>query len=333
MDIVGGSLAGLSTAISIKQRNKSIQVVVHEKHRKIGYNHEGRRCAEAHSVSDEWAKWIPKGKSIFNNIKKAYVEVGNYKRTLEADSGFGYILNRQEFICQLGREAEKLGTIIQTGDKVKSVSNLDGDFIIDASGCPSTIKREIGIDKGIKGITFQQTIEDPDSFIADTIKVYYDGRFGYFWIFPRDPEKKEVNVGLGVFGDFNINLKELLEEFKEEKNIHGKVNYVLGGLIPLGLQRPFIYKNILFVGDAGVGAFPFTGQGIYRALYSGELAGICIANGYPKRYPFKVNQAFIKWEFMGRIFALFNVRFRKINPNLVLASLKNFGRFVEFAHI
>lgn len=176
-------------------------------------------------------------------------------------------------------------------------------------------------------------MEDPNNFISDTIKIFYDGRFGYFWIFPRDPVKKEVNVGLGVFGDSEYNLKELLEDFKREKNIQGKVNYVLGGLIPLGLQKPFKYQNILFVGDAGVGSFPFTGQGIYRALLSGELAGRCLANGIPNKYPYMVNQAFIKWEFMGRIFALFNIRFRKINPKLVLTSLKNFGRFVEITHI
>ena len=39
VDIVGGSLAGLSTAISLKENDNSIKVVVHEKHKKIGYNH------------------------------------------------------------------------------------------------------------------------------------------------------------------------------------------------------------------------------------------------------------------------------------------------------
>lgn len=333
IDIVGGSIGGLSTAISIMQRNKSIKVVVHEKHKKIGYNHDGRRCGEAHSVTDEWAKWVPKGKSIFNEITKAYVEVGDYKRTVETEPGFGYILNRQEFISQLGRDAEKLGALIQTDDKVKSISDLDGDFIIDASGCPSSIKREIGIDKGLKGLTLQHTIEDSNCFIADTIKVFYDAMYGFFWIFPRDPEKKEVNVGVGTYGDFDFNLKELLEDFKQKNNVQGKVNYVLGGLVPMGLQRPFMYKNILFVGDAGVGTFPFTGQGNYRALLSGDLAGKCIANGKPNKYPHMINQAFIKWQVMARIFAIFNLRFRKINPDLVLTSLILFGKFVELAHI
>ena len=45
----------------------------------------------------------------------------------------------------------------------------------------------------------------------------------------------------------------MLENFKKENGISGKINHVTGGPVPLGLQRPLIYKNIIFVGDAGVG--------------------------------------------------------------------------------
>ena len=182
-------------------------------------------------------------------------------------------------------------------------------------------------------MTLQHTIEDSNCFIADKIRMIFDGGYGYYWIFPRNPEKKEVNVGFGTFGIYDYNLKELLEEFKKKNNIQGKVNYVLGGLLPLGLQRPFKYKNILFVGDAGVGTFPFSGQGIYRALLSGDIAGKCIAKGITKKYPYMINQAFIKWQVFGKIFYHINFRFRKINPELVLSSLRNFGRFVEIVHI
>ncbi|KYK21890.1 hypothetical protein AYK24_08605 [Thermoplasmatales archaeon SG8-52-4] len=330
---MGGSISGLSTASSIKQKNKSIKVVVHEKHKLIGYNHEGRRCGEAHSIESEWDKWIPKGKSVFNNILSAEVEIGYFKRTVSRDPGTAFILNRPEFICQLAKDAENYGVEIQTNDKIKSISDLDGDFIIDASGCPSSIKRELGFDKGIKGMTLQHSIEDSNYFIPNKIKVIFDGKYGYYWIFPRNPEKREVNVGFGTCGIFDYNMKELLEDFKKKYNIQGKTNYVVGGLVPLGLQRPFMYKNILFVGDAGVGTFPFSGQGIYRALLSGDIAGKCIAKGITKKYPYLIYQAFIKWQVFGLLFYHINNRFRKINPELVLSSLRNFGRFVEVVHI
>ena len=318
VDIIGGSLGGLSAAISLKEKNKSVKVVVHEKYKKIGYNHEGRRCGEAYSIEAEWRKWFPEEKSYFNEITKVEAIAGDKKHLFHRQPGTAFMLNRQEFICQLARDAEKLGVIIQTDNKIKTVSDVDGEYIIDASGCPSSIKRELGLNRGIKGVGYQQTLENSNSFISNTLKIFFTGLYGYYWIFPRDPKKKEVNIGLGFCRNFNYNLKEMLEEFKEEQKIEGKINYVTGGLIPLGLQRPLMYENILFVGDAGVRTFLISGQGIYRALISGDIAGRCIACGYPKKYPHIINKEFIKWDIIGKIFTYTNFLNRKINPNLVL---------------
>jgi len=332
VDIVGGSLSGLSTALSLKKHDKKIKVVVHEKHKKIGYNHEGRRCGEAHSVESEWKKWKPIGKSIFNEIRRAETIVGDKTHILQRKPGTSCILNRQEFICQLARDAEQLGVEIHTNDKIKSVNDLDGEYIIDGSGCPSSIRRELDLDKGMRGITYQQTIEESNVFIADTVKIIFTGAFGYYWIFPRDPEKKEINLGVGLIGNFNCNLKEMLETFKEEQKIEGKINYVTGGLIPAGLQRPLMLENILFVGDAGVGTFPFTGQGIYRALISGDVAGRCIAHNYVKKYPYIIYQKFIKWDVVGKTFIYMNYIFRRVGPKPVLASLNYFSYLYDMIH-
>jgi flavin-dependent dehydrogenase len=325
VDIVGGSLGGLSTAITIKERDKSIDVTVHEKHKKIGYNHEGRRCGEAHILGDEWKRWRPTESSIFNMIKKMEITVGKKYYEFFYEPWKICILNRQEFIHQLGVKAKKLGVNIQTNDKIKSVNDLDGDYIVDASGCPSVIKRELKIDKGIKGVTYQQTLENSNFFDSDVMRVFYSGTLGYFWIFPRDPEKKEINIGVGFVGRLDFNLKEKLEEFKKENGITGKINYTLGGLIPGGFQKPVIYRNILFVGDTGVGAFPLTGEGIFRALLSGQLAGKCIANNNIKKYKFLVTRYFIKWNTIGNTITRINTVLREINPDLVLRSTNFFS--------
>ena len=332
IDIVGGSLGGLATAISLKEHDKDINVVVHEKHKKIGYNPEGRRCGEAHSIEGEWKKWKPLESSIFNKIKIVETIVGNKKYTLHRAPSTSCILNRQEFICQLAREAEKLGAEIRTNDRIKSIDDLDGDYIVDASGCPSSIKRELGLDRGIIGTTYQQTLEDSNWFVSDTVKIIFTGSLGYYWIFPRDPRKKEINLGVGVLGNITVNLKNMLESFKEEQDIRGKINYVLGGLIPAGLQKPLQYKNILFVGDAGVGTFPLTGQGIYRALMSGDIAGRYIAQGHPKKYSHIIMKEFIKWDVIGKTFIRMNYVFRRVGPKAVLTSLKYFTYFNRAIH-
>ena len=301
IDIVGGSLGGLATAISLKDRDKNLSVVVHEKYKKIGYNPEGRRCGEAHSIGGPWEKWKPLQSSVFNEIRLVETVIGNKKYVINREPGTACILNRQEFICQLARKADELGVEIRTGDKINSVNDLDGDYIVDASGCPSTIKRELRLDKGIRGITYQQTLEDCNVFVPNIMKVIFtDYSAGYFWIFPRNPEKKEVNLGVGVVIDTDYHLKETLEKFKEDQDIEGNINYIVGGLIPAGFQRPLKYKNILFVGDAGVGSFPLLGEGIYRALLSGDIAGYCLASDHPEWYTKIVYQKFIKWEVLGK---------------------------------
>jgi len=330
---VGGGISGISAALSIKKHNSSIDVTIYEKHKNIGYNPEGRRCAEAHSIEEEWCKWKPEKSSYFNNILEAETIIGNKVYKIQRKSDTAYILNRQEFICQLAREAEKLGAVIQTNNKIKTLDDLEGDVIVDASGCPSTLKRELNLKKGIVGHSYQQTLEEANCFNAKKIKIIYIREYGYFWIFPRNPEKREVNIGICLFLKYKNNLKDLLENFKKENGILGKINHVTGGLIPLGLQRPLIYKNIIFVGDAGVGTFPFTGQGIYRALISGDVAGLCIARKKLKNYPHIMNKMFIKWDVIGKTIYQINKVFREINPTLVLWMLNAFANMSSTLHL
>jgi len=283
-------------------------------------------------TESEWIKWKPEEKSIFNNITEAETIVGNKRYIFHRKLGESCILNRQEFICQLAREAKKLDVRIQTNDKVKTIDDLDGDYIIDASGCPSPIKRKLGLNKGIKGITYQQTLEDTNCFVPNKIKIIFTGKGGYYWIFPRDSSKDEINIGVGFFGMFNYNLKEMLETFKIEQKIEGKINHITGGVIPAGLQRPLRHRNVLFVGDSGVGTFPLTGQGIYRALISGDVAGKCIVKNYPEKYPYIINQKFIKWDVIGKALLRTNYVLRKIDSRLVLASLNYFSSFNKMIH-
>jgi len=295
--------------------------VVHEKYKEIGYNHEGRRCGEAHSVEREWIKWKPTNACIFNTILHADVTVGNHRYTAQRPPNVAFILNRQEFICQLSQDAKKRGVILQTNDKIRTIENLDGDLLVDASGCPSTVKRELDIGSGFIGTTYQQSLENANCFTGDTIQIIFVPSGGYFWIFPRNPEKKEVNVGVGFFGNADYDLRKILNKFKEKHQITGTVNYVVGGLIPLGLQPPFLLRNILFVGDAGVGAFPLTGQGIYRALLSGDIAGRCIAQNRLKKYPRIIRREFTHWNVIGSTFIRVNHVLKKINPALFLTTM------------
>ena len=336
VDIVGGSLGGLSAAIALKETDPTINVIIHEKHKIIGFNHEGRRCGEAHRIEDYCKKWMPEPSSVFCDILHAKVMVGSTEYHADRAPGTAFMLNRQAFISQLSKDAERLGAEIHTNDRITSLDTLDGDYIIDASGCPSIIRRQLGLPLGSYGTTYQQTIENSNCYVPNTIEVIFTSNIGYYWVFPRNPAMKEVNVGIGFLGgeqNHKHDLKADLEAFKKQRNITGTVNYTVGGLVSLGLQRPLRYKNILFVGDAGVGAFPLSGQGIYRALMSGDGAGRCIAKGEPGKYPLLMRREFIKWEMVSKVFMRTNLTFRKIRPNFYIESM-NFmaSHGYELAH-
>jgi flavin-dependent dehydrogenase len=329
---VGGSLSGLSTAITIKKCDKHIKVIVHEKNKEIGYNREGRRCGEGYCLYTEVNQWRPCGKSIYNVIKKQVFVVGEktYEMPTPSVTSSVVVLNRQEFIAQLGRTAANQGVDIQIDDRIKSIDSLEGDYIVDASGCPSMIRQELGFKTRRYGICYQQTLEDSNIFSSDTMKFFFFGSIGYYWIFPRNPQKKEINLGVGIPNTQPCHLKKMLETFKEEQNIEGTINYVTGGLVPTGLQRPLMHKNIVFVGDAGVGAFPVTGEGIPGALLSGEIAGRCIATGKVKQYPYRIRCATIKWDLAGKVFVKTGSLLQKIGTNAYVKTLDYFLRYFYF---
>lgn len=331
VDIIGGSLSGLATAISLKKSNPSVDVIIHEKHSKIGFNHEGRRCGEAHSLSFVSDFWTPPEDSICNVLKRGEVHCGSKVHRYSYSHSF--MLNRPKFIAHLGSLAEELDVIIQKHDLVDDIHQLSSDFIVDASGCPSSVKRNLGLGLGDVALTYQQTLVDANCFESDIIKLYYMGKVGYFWIFPRRPERSEVNVGMGCSGLHHTQpLKRMLQSFMDDQQIRGKVDYVSGGLIPVGLQPPFMKENVLFVGDSGVGTFPLTGQGIYRALISGELAGSLLADGKSKYYPKKILEMFVKWEIICKFFMKSSSVARHIDERVVYWMINRLLSMTKASH-
>ena len=55
------------------------------------------------------AKWKPNKKGCFNELKVCEIVAGKHRYLVDIEPGTGFILNRQEFIYQLGEEAKKLG--------------------------------------------------------------------------------------------------------------------------------------------------------------------------------------------------------------------------------
>ena len=106
---------------------------------------------------------------------------------------------------------------------------------------------------------------------------------GYAWIFPMGGG--EFNVGCGVFrssrGAETVNLKETLEAFVRSFPLAGELmasgeplSPLRGARLRCGLSgtKAAALPGVLLAGEAAGTTFPFSGEGIGKAMETGELA-------------------------------------------------------------
>ncbi|MGC8775450.1 MAG: geranylgeranyl reductase family protein, partial [Chlorobaculum sp.] len=119
--------------------------------------------------------------------------------------------------------------------------------------------------------------------LTDSIELHYDKSMlpGYGWVFPAGKER--TNIGVGVITRFKEQggLKRVFERFVGEnafvagklKNAFMEPGTLRAWPLPLGsFPGRRGQGNVLLAGDAGSFVDPLTGEGIYYALKSGELA-------------------------------------------------------------
>lgn len=122
-------------------------------------------------------------------------------------------------------------------------------------------------------------------FVLDRLIVSFDRSIipGYAWIFPI--RGGEYNVGCGIFyrnsKNDHTNLREMFSEFCREFPLMRKLMNQAEGRTPLqgaplrsGLRgvNPVGPGNLLAAGESIGATFPFTGEGIGKAMQTGELA-------------------------------------------------------------
>lgn len=104
----------------------------------------------------------------------------------------------------------------------------------------------------------------------------YAGKGGFYgWVFPHGDT---VAVG---YGGATARSKKNFDEFKEFVKLTGfdyETGDIRGAYIPTVPVEVPCYKNVLLVGDAGGFVFPFTGEGLCFAPYTGMRASETICD-------------------------------------------------------
>lgn len=108
----------------------------------------------------------------------------------------------------------------------------------------------------------------------DILIQFFPGFEGYIWIFPRS---NHLSVGICGKGEPSSKMRARLETFMTEHGLSTKDATFYGHMIP-ALERPSWPRNRvagegwIAVGDAAGLVDPVTGEGLYYAIRSGELA-------------------------------------------------------------
>lgn len=125
---------------------------------------------------------------------------------------------------------------------------------------------------------------------------------GYIWVFPRCGH---LSVGICGKGEPAQSLRARLERYMTEKGISWKSATFYGHVLP-SLETASWRKNRLAgdrwvaVGDAGGLVDPITGEGLYYAMRSGDLASqVVVSDEQPMEEKARAYRALLERDFMA----------------------------------
>jgi len=166
---------------------------------------------------------------------------------------------------------------------------LRGRVVITATGADIGLPQKLGMvaQSAASAVAIRKYVRS--SVEIEDIILSYDRNLvpGYAWIVPLG--KGEYNVGCGVrMRDGNHkppNLKRMLTEFlgsfplaRELERLTTETSKIEGAALRCGLVgcSRIVRDNLVLIGEVIGTTFPFTGEGIGKAMHTGELAAMAV---------------------------------------------------------
>jgi geranylgeranyl reductase family protein len=212
---------------------------------------------------------------------------------------------RKTFDKGLVNLAVQNGVMLQCGNSVQDMINnknsvrlflSDGStvetrLVIGADGTWSTIAKKIGMRQKCDHIGVCVYAEYPMK--QQTIQRLYgeehgvhihlrpNGVAGYGWVFPK---KEHVNIGVVEFRqaihpseekrNLQTSFRYYLQSLKKQKLLPTQLSKIAthGGVFPTCPLKQLTADRVMLCGDAGGLTNPMTGEGIFYAMCSGEMA-------------------------------------------------------------
>ncbi|MEO8128729.1 MAG: FAD-dependent oxidoreductase [Bryobacteraceae bacterium] len=215
------------------------------------------------------------------------------------------IYSRFELNQMLLRRAEAAGAQLEKarvlsidragrGWSVKTrAGKLDVDYCVVATGARNPL-REVGTQLATGDTMIAMGYYVPGE--QDHVDLeFFAGFEGYIWVFPRNGH---LSVGIGGKGEPAQKLRARLERYMAKKDISLTGATFYSHLLP-SLQRPAWKTNRvsgygwMAVGDAAGLVDPITGEGLYYAVRSADIAAGLILSGQTQAYRERLQSDFI----------------------------------------
>ncbi len=220
-------------------------------------------------------------------------------------SGYIGIVERREFDSTLRDMAQAQGAVVMDGEFLRFLPPENGrpergilceanrggerimvrsELVIAADGVNSRVRTALGMKPMSSLYTLGAKLPIDATMMEKNCCEFYFGRFakgGYSWIFPGG-----ASVSAGTGSTDPGRLKPAFERLLEEKGAApaAAIQGTRGYRIPLWEGQPLMKDKVLFAGDSAGLVMPFTFEGIYYAMRSGQLAAQAIAEGDPGLY-------------------------------------------------
>lgn len=207
------------------------------------------------------------------------------------------VVDRMVFDQFLLLQARAAGATVMEGCRVEKLSRGPGGLVAHTSqgeigarivcacdGVHSTVAKSLGLPPLAAGFCLETHVDMPAGWTdaAKACAIFHVGliRSGYAWCFPCG-QRLSIGVGGSVAGGPGLRAK--LHEFARiTPELAGVVpGQVRGGFVPEFEEpcRAGLLPDVLFLGDAAGLADPLTGEGIYYAVRSAQLAAAALLAG------------------------------------------------------
>ncbi len=237
--------------------------------------------------------WQESVEDIIHTVELSFAGSGGVR--VRPEFPVAFMVSRSNFDRILVHQAAKAGANVLENHAVSDVffdrdrvvvsaggKTFQGKIFAGADGTRGNAARLLGLHRpGRAGPALEAEIEWPPELGASRRGVAKLDcgavTWGYGWVFPK---KNHLSVGIGVFSRNTRDLRRKLDELLVREGLDGsEITRLQGHTIPLdgGLNRRIHNGPGFLVGDAAGFADPFSGEGIYYAVKSGQLAAEAVA--------------------------------------------------------